>query len=238
MESSKNMKSYETRSLLLSAENIHKHYTIGKQIIPVLNDVSFKLYRGEIVAVVGESGVGKSTLLNVLGTLDRPSQGKVILEGQDLSELDDRSLAALRNQKIGFIFQFHHLLPEFSALENVYMPGLIGAKSLSLVQEQAAELLNQVGLSQRMHHRPNELSGGEQQRVAFARALFNDPLLILGDEPTGNLDHKNSDEVMKIIWKLCRKRNQTFLLVTHNEKLAEQVDRKIELIDGRIKSYL
>lgn len=198
----------------------------------VLRGISLDVARGEIVAIVGASGAGKSTLLHIVGTLDRPTSGNVLYDGEDVFEMDDESLARFRNQKIGFVFQFHHLLPEFTALENVAMPAMIGGKKLSDVEAHALALLREVGVEDRAGHKPSKLSGGEQQRVAVARALMNSPRVILADEPSGNLDSANARILHKIIWNLSRKRGQTFIVVTHNEELADQSDRIMRIADG------
>ncbi len=215
--------------------NLRKSYHSGPVELHVLEGVSIRIKAGEIIAIVGASGVGKSTLLNLMGGLDRPTNGTVLYGDQDIFELTDRELAQFRNREIGFIFQFHHLLPEFAAIENVMMPALISGKRKGDARELAAELLRDVGLTERENHRPGELSGGEQQRVAVARALVNKPKVVLADEPTGNLDRKTSEEVHDLLWELNERMNQTFIIVTHNEGLAERSDRIIRLADGRAK---
>lgn len=187
-----------------------------------------------MISVMGASGVGKSTLLNILGTLDRPTTGEVIFNGMNICEKSDMELASFRNSKIGFIFQFHHLLPEFTAFENVMMPAIIHKKDRRKAIQAAEELLAKVGLQDRMHHRPGELSGGEQQRVAIARALINTPEIILADEPTGNLDTHTGEEVFDLLRKINQESNTTFILVTHNEKLAHQTNRILKMVDGQI----
>jgi lipoprotein-releasing system ATP-binding protein len=201
--------------------------------LPVLRGIDIAVEVGEIVSIVGDSGVGKSTLLNLMGALDRPTGGTVLYEGQDIFKLTDRELARFRNQELGFVFQFHHLLPEFSAIENVMMPALITGKKKEEARETAAELLGRVGLTGRQQHKPSELSGGEQQRVAVARALVNDPKVVLADEPTGNLDRKTSEGIHDLLWELNERANQTFIIATHNESLAQRCDRIIELADGK-----
>jgi lipoprotein-releasing system ATP-binding protein len=191
--------------------------------------------QGQIVAIVGHSGVGKSTLLHILGALDRPSSGAVMIDGTRLDGFNDRELSHFRNQTVGFVFQFHHLLPEFSALENVMMPALIAGKPREEISARARLLLGEVGLEHRLSHRPGELSGGELQRVAVARALMNNPKIVLADEPSGNLDQANSQALHDLLWKLSRKDNRTFIIVTHNLELAENADKVIELFDGQIK---
>ena len=220
---------------VLSVRDVCKSYTSGDVDLNVLKDITFNITRGEIVCIIGPSGVGKSTLLNIIGTLDKPTSGDVFIDSERVSGLAEDSLAHFRNARIGFVFQFHHLLPEFSALENVMMPGIIKRENEEKVRESAEYLLQEVGLMDRMTHKPGELSGGELQRVAFARALINEPSLVLADEPTGNLDRKNSGALHDIVWSLCREKKQTFILVTHNEHLAEKADRVIELFDGGVK---
>jgi len=202
----------------------------------VLKGIDLSICEGEIVAVIGPSGVGKSTLLHIIGALDRPTEGKVELDGVDIFSYDDLRLARLRNKTVGFVFQFHHLLPEFTALENVMLPGMIAGTAKEKLRKRAESLLSEVGLQDRAHHRPSELSGGEQQRVAVARALINQPRLILADEPSGNLDLHTAESLHQLIWQLSRQHRQTFVIVTHNRELAERSHRVIELYDGQIKS--
>ena len=204
-----------------------------------LNFQSFKVLilkvnRSELLAVVGASGVGKSTLLHIIGTLDRPTAGRVLYDEQDIFTWQDTELARFRNKEIGFVFQFHHLLPEFTALENVAMGALIATQNNKAVYEQAAALLDYVGLSERLSHYPSQLSGGERQRVAIARALINKPKVILADEPTGNLDRRSSEAVLELLWDLNSKSGQTFVIVTHNQELAQKVDRVVQLVDGKV----
>jgi len=215
---------------MLKVRNLHKSYAS----LEVLRGVDLEIAKGEIVSVVGASGSGKSTLLHVLGTLDRPDSGAVELEGKSLFDYSDKELAKVRNQSIGFVFQFHNLLPEFTALENVCMPGFIAYRNEKEVRSRAAELLKILGLSERVDHKPSELSGGEQQRVSVARALINDPAIVFADEPSGNLDSKNAAELHKLFFSLRDRLNVTFVLVTHNEELAEMADRKLEIEDGII----
>jgi len=203
--------------------------------LDVLRGISLTVRRGEIVAIAGASGAGKSTLLHIIGTLDRPTSGEVRLDGVDVFSLPDEELARFRNRHIGFVFQFHHLLPEFSALENVAMPALIGGGEIHRVKDRAAELLAEVGLGDRAGEKPPKLSGGEQQRVAVARALMNSPRVVLADEPSGNLDSENAHLLHSIIRDLSRKRGQTFVLVTHNEALAQEADRVLRIADGVIQ---
>jgi lipoprotein-releasing system ATP-binding protein len=201
----------------------------------VLRGISLKIRGGEIVAVVGASGAGKSTLLHIIGTLEKPTTGTVFYSGEDVFSLGEEALSRFRNEHIGFVFQFHHLLPEFTAFENVAMPALIRGKKIAEVEQQAMTLLREVGLETRAYEKPSTLSGGEQQRVAVARALINNPRVILADEPSGNLDSENARNLHKLIWNLSRSRNQTFVIVTHNEILAQQADRVVRIADGVIK---
>jgi len=226
-------------NVLLTAHNIHKRYSMEKDhAIEVLKGIDLTIQRGEILAVIGHSGAGKSTLLHVLGALDRPTEGEVRIDGQAVSEMNGDTLARFRNRTIGFIFQFHHLLPEFSALENVMMPGLIGNMNRKELMQRAESLLDKVGLKDRMTHRPTELSGGEQQRVAFARSMINDPLMVLADEPSGNLDLHNSQALHELMWELVREQQKTFVVVTHDRELAKRADRSIVLLDGKIDEPL
>jgi lipoprotein-releasing system ATP-binding protein len=220
---------------LLEASGLSKQYGEGPQAIHVLRDLSLAIHPTERVAIVGESGVGKSTLLHILGVLDQPTAGRVLLDGQDLFALSEPERAALRNREIGFIFQFHHLLPDFTALENVAMPGLIAGLSLSEARQRAQTMLEHVGLADRLTHRPGELSGGEQQRVAVARALVMKPRIILGDEPTGNLDPVTGESVLRLLLDLNRQLGATLVIVTHSEKLAAAMDRTLQLQRGRLK---
>jgi lipoprotein-releasing system ATP-binding protein len=190
--------------------------------------------KGQVAAIVGPSGCGKSTLLHVLGTLDRPDQGQVLINGTDVLQLSPKKLAAFRNHHIGFVFQFHHLLPEFSALENVAIPGWLAGRSKAVVRQGATRLLDKLGLSHRLDHKPSQLSGGEQQRVAVARALINQPAIVLADEPSGNLDSINARELHQLFFRLRDETGQTFLLVTHNEELARQCDRVWTMRDGML----
>jgi len=207
---------------------------MGKKTISVLKGASLTIDHGEIIAIMGKSGAGKSTLLNVIGTLDRPDSGDIYFEGQPLFKYNDRQLAEFRNKNIGFVFQFHYLLPEFDALENVMMPGLITSTDDKILRSRAEELLVRVGLADRLHHRSNELSGGEQQRVAFARSLINQPKLILADEPSGNLDNHSSEILHEMMWSFTKEFNTAFIVVTHDRNLAEKADRIINIVDGVI----
>jgi len=217
-------------SILVKATNIHKSYGTLK----VLKGIDVEVQQGEIVAIVGASGAGKSTLLHILGTLDRPDEGKVMLKEMDVFAYSSKNLAAFRNKSIGFVFQFHNLLPEFSALENVMMPGWIAGQRQQEVRQRAEELLSMLGLGHRIDHKPSELSGGEQQRTAVARALINQPDLVLADEPSGNLDSKNAEELHQLFFTLREKMNQTFIIVTHNQEFARMADRIVELKDGMV----
>ncbi len=221
--------------LFIQVIDLYKSFTIGQREIPVLKGVQLGIKRGELLGIVGVSGVGKSTLLHILGALDRPSSGQVIVDGEDISRLNDNQLAHFRNHKIGFVFQFHHLLPEFTALENTMMPALINGSNWTGIVEQAKEILKAVGLEQRLQHRPGELSGGEQQRVAVARALMLEPQVILADEPTGNLDTQTSEEVFSLLKRLQQHKGITLVMVTHNESLARQADRIVKMVDGKIE---
>ncbi len=215
---------------MIIASNIHKSY----ETLNVLKGVAITIEEGEIISIVGASGAGKSTLLHILGTLDRANSGTLEIKGTNISTLSDKKLAEFRNKNIGFVFQFHHLLPEFTALENVCIPAFIAGTSESVAKEKAKELLAFLGLSDRMNHKPNELSGGEQQRVAVARALINNPAVILADEPSGNLDSTTAKELHQLFFTLRKKFNQTFVIVTHNEELANMADRKLVMRDGNI----
>jgi len=202
--------------------------------LEVLKGISLEVKRGEVVSIVGASGAGKTTLLQILGTLLPADSGRVWVDGTDVSSLGDRELSAFRNRHIGYVFQFHHLLPEFTALENVCLPGLIGMRDRREVERQAVDLLRLMGLSDRFDHKPAELSGGEQQRVAIARALINGPSVLLADEPSGNLDSRNRDEIHRLFFDLRERLQQTVVIVTHDERLAAMADRTITMSDGRI----
>ena len=215
---------------MIETLDIHKSFGTLK----VLKGINISVKKGEVVSIVGASGAGKTTLLQIIGTLMKQDNGNVTINNIDPSELKEERLAAFRNKNIGFVFQFHHLLPEFSALENVCIPALIALKKRKAAEEKAKELLSFLGLQERLQHRPNELSGGEQQRVAVARALVNDPMVILADEPSGNLDSNNKKELHELFFKLRDKFNQTIVIVTHDKVLAEMSDRKIILADGMV----
>ena len=215
---------------MLKSRKVTKFY--GQ--LQVLKGIDLTIARGEIVSIVGASGAGKSTLLHILGTLDQPDSGQVLLDGQDITALKGNDLATFRNQRIGFIFQFHNLLPEFTALENVSIPGYLGRRPKAAVEARATELLTRLGLQHRLHHLPVQLSGGEQQRTAVARALINAPAIVFADEPSGNLDSHNAEELHQLFFQLRRELNQTFVIVTHNEQLAHMADRQVEMKDGMI----
>ncbi|MDQ6610259.1 MAG: ABC transporter ATP-binding protein [Bacteroidota bacterium] len=215
---------------MLTATNIHKRY----DTVEVLKGVDIKVNKGEVVSIAGPSGSGKSTLLHILGTLDKPDAGEIWLHDKQVTKLQGNLLAYFRNKHIGFVFQFHHLLPEFSAVENVCIPGWLSSKAKSEVKQRATELLQILGLSHRMGNKPNQLSGGEQQRVAVARALINSPDIVFADEPTGNLDTANAKELHQLFFDLRQKFQQTFLIVTHNEELAQISDRVLQMKDGKI----
>jgi lipoprotein-releasing system ATP-binding protein len=221
---------------LIALRNLSKEYVDGPRVVRVLTDLDLEIGAGERVAIVGESGVGKSTLLHILGTLDRPTGGEVWFDGENLTSKSDRDLAQFRNREIGFIFQFHHLLPDFTALENVMMPMLIGGVATDVACRRATELLDRVGLAERLEHKPGELSGGEQQRVAVARALVQEPRAVLADEPTGNLDPVTGEGVQRLLLELNRERNITLVVVTHSATLAGAMDRTLRLAAGRIAS--
>lgn len=204
--------------------------------LEILKGVDLNINKGEIVSIVGSSGAGKTTLLSILGTLDRATSGELLFEGQNLMQLNDRKLAAFRNQRIGFVFQFHQLLPEFTALENIIIPALIAKTKRKEAEARAMELLELLQLSGRAQHKPSALSGGEQQRVAVARALINNPSIILADEPSGNLDSKNANDLHNLFFTLREKYGQTFVIVTHNQELAKMADRSIVMSDGKIIS--
>lgn len=219
---------------LIRVVDVHKSYYDGESELPVLQGINLEIYMSELLAIVGASGVGKSTLLHIIGTLDKPTAGNVLYDEQDIFARSDTELARFRNKEIGFVFQFHHLLPEFTALENVAMGALITSSNNKTVYKEAESLLDYVGLSERLSHYPSQLSGGERQRVAIARALINQPKVVLADEPTGNLDRRSSEAVLELLWDLNSKAGQTFVIVTHNQELAEQVDRVIQLVDGKV----
>ncbi len=219
---------------LVTVQNVTKTFEHEGRSLEVLKGIDLEIGSGEMVTIVGPSGAGKSTLLHLIGTLDLPTEGRILYGGRDVTRLGSSDLAEFRNRSIGFVFQFHHLLPEFTALENVMMPGLIqGGRRL---EDRARELLSEVGLSERLTHRPGELSGGEQQRVALARALLMEPKLVLADEPTGNLDSQTSNSVQSLIFDLNRRHGITFLIVTHSRDFAAMMPRQVSMKDGRIDS--
>ena len=215
---------------MLEAINIHKKFSE----LDVLKGVDLKVDKNEIVSIVGASGAGKTTLLQIIGTLEKSDSGSVFFEGKDIGQMNQNELSIFRNQNIGFVFQFHNLLPEFTSLENVCIPGFIAKRKKKNVEEKAIDLLVKLGLESRLHHKPNQLSGGEQQRVSVARSLINDPMLILADEPSGNLDSKNAESLHEIFFELRNQYHQTFIIVTHNQKLADLADRKLTMSDGII----
>lgn len=215
---------------IIEVKNIFKSY--GD--LPVLKGVNMSVNKGEVISIVGASGAGKSTLMHIIGTLDQADKGQVIIDNKDLSGLRGKALSDFRNKHIGFVFQFHQLLPEFTALENVLMPAWIAGEKDSSADQRAKDLLKRMGLQERIHHKPSELSGGEQQRVAIARALINNPAIILADEPSGNLDSSNAKQLHQLFFELRNEMNQTFVIVTHNNELADMADRKLTIKDGII----
>ena len=216
---------------MIIVKDIHKSYGT----LEVLKGISLEVGKGEIISIVGASGAGKSTLLHIIGTLDRADAGTIEMNAVNVRKLSDKKLAAFRNKHIGFVFQFHHLLPEFTALENICIPGFLGKRNKREVERKAMDLLKFMGLNERSHHKPNELSGGEQQRVAVARALINNPDVILADEPSGNLDSASAVELHKLFFSLRNSFNQTYIIVTHNSELANMADRKLTMRDGVIE---
>jgi lipoprotein-releasing system ATP-binding protein len=227
------MTSMSTNSII-TLDSVRKEYTIDSAKVEALRGVSVSVPQGAMVAVTGKSGAGKSTLLHIIGTLDRPTSGQVMINGVDVSRLRDKDLSRFRSRSIGFIFQMHNLLPEFSAMENVMMPGIIAGFRIAELRERAAMLLSNVGLGARLHHKPGELSGGEQQRVAIARALFMAPPLLVADEPTGNLDRKTSVMIQDLLLELVRSENMTLILVTHDMELAARLPSQLVMEDGGI----
>jgi lipoprotein-releasing system ATP-binding protein len=219
---------------LVTVQNVTKTFEHEGRSLEVLKGIDLEIGSGEMVTIVGPSGAGKSTLLHLIGTLDLPTEGRILYGGRDVTQLGSSDLAEFRNRSIGFVFQFHHLLPEFTALENVMMPGLIQGRRR--LEDRARQLLDEVGLSERLTHRPGELSGGEQQRVALARALVMEPKLVLADEPTGNLDSQTSDSVQSLIFDLNQRHGITFLIVTHSRDFAAMMPRQVSMKDGRIDS--
>ena len=221
------------RSNIIEIRDLTKIYTDGLGV-KALDGLSLKVKRGEFLSIIGPSGSGKSTLLHMIGILDTPTSGTILIDGEDVTTMSDKERSNARNKMLGFIFQYHHLLPDFSALENVMMPLLISGKNKAEAREIAKELLKEVGLEDRIDHRPNQLSGGQNQRVDVARALANSPKIVIGDEPTGNLDSNSSDKIYELLRKLNRDYGQTFILVTHDENMAAKTDRIIRIVDGRI----
>jgi len=223
------------RTILLRADHLHKDFPTGKkETLQVLRGIDIEIAQGEIVVIIGPSGSGKSTLLHIISALDRPTQGKVFFEGEDLVAMSERAVTNFRNKTMGFIFQFHHLLPEFTALENVAMPALIGGAGMREVKTKALQLLAEVGLADRATHRPSALSGGEQQRVAVARAMMNDPKIIFADEPSGNLDEENGVKLHGLLVQLAQERKLTFVIATHNPDLTKRADRILRLSEGKL----
>jgi len=223
-----------SKSAVIQAVNLSKSFQKDGTRMEILKNLDFEIGSGESVAILGASGAGKSTLLHILGTLDHPTSGNLFINGEDVFGYDERKIAELRNRKIGFVFQFHHLLPEFSSLENVMMPALINGMPKREARSRAEFVLNEVSLGDRVTHKPGELSGGEQQRVAVARAVIMEPDIILADEPTGNLDTETGERVQDVLINLNKTRNMTLIIVTHNQLLAERLDRSIGLRDGKI----
>lgn len=221
-------------NLVLSLKGVARHFKQGQESLAILDGIDFDIAEGEIVALVGPSGAGKSTLLQTAGLLDRIDQGTIAIDGLDVTKSSDREKTNLRKEKLGFVYQYHHLLPEFSALENIVLPQMIAGKSKKQAEEQAEKLLQAVSLAKRAHHRPAELSGGEQQRVAIARALANQPRLLLADEPTGNLDPETSDQVFNLLLDEVRKSGLSALIATHNPTLAARMDRTVTLKQGKL----
>lgn len=221
---------------LIEAVEVTKTFTTAAGELNVLKGISMSVGSGEMVGIIGASGAGKSTLLHILGALDKPTSGRILFRGKDLSQMDDNDLAGIRNAHIGFVFQFHHLLPEFTAVENVVFPGIIGGRPFAKVEEDARVLLEELGLAKRLQHRPGQLSGGEQQRVAVARALIQSPQIVLADEPTGNLDTATGNELFGLFVELNRSRGVSFVIVTHNQSLSDRCHRVVEMADGMMKT--
>ncbi|ETA68526.1 MAG: lipoprotein-releasing system ATP-binding protein [Methanolobus sp.] len=222
-------------SFIIQTRGLSKIYMNGVEV-RALDNVDLDIKRGEFLSIIGPSGSGKSTLLHMIGILDTPSSGTITIDGKVVTDMSEKERSKVRNEVLGFIFQYHHLMPDFNALENVMMPLLVGGVKRSEAKKVAAKLLDEVGLGDRMDHRPNQLSGGQAQRVAIARALANNPGIVIGDEPTGNLDTKSSDKIYELLRQLNRDRGQTFILVTHDEEMARKTDRIIRIVDGHIES--
>ena len=227
-------KDFKPEQSVIAVRNLSKSFSNGGVSIDVLKELNFDLAAGDTVAIVGASGIGKSTLLHIIGTLDRPDSGKLLFKGEDVFLYDDFKLARFRNESVGFVFQFHHLLPEFSALENAMMPALIHGTQKEKATQAAEKILVRVGLQDRLHYRVGKLSGGEQQRVALARALALKPLVLLADEPTGNLDKANSEQIHSLLMELNREFSMTLVVVTHNTELASLMSRKVTIVDGKL----
>jgi lipoprotein-releasing system ATP-binding protein len=219
---------------ILRGTGIHKEFPSGEGVLHVLKGIDLEVHRGEFLCIVGASGVGKSTLLHVVGLLDRPTRGSIRFDGEEVSGLNTAEAASIRNEKVGFVFQFHGLLPEFTAQENVMLPMLIGRRNFLDARRSAIEMLDRVGLQHRLSHRPSQLSGGELQRVSIGRALVKTPRIILADEPTGNLDQQTSKEIHDLMFELCRSIETSFIIVTHNQELSDRADRILYMVDGRI----
>ena len=220
----------------ISIENLSKSYVQGSRRVEALRGINLRFGSGESIAIVGASGAGKTTLLHILGTIDRPSEGQILYDGEDVFALKERDRARFRNRTVGFVFQFHHLLPEFTALENTMMPALIQGMPREKAKARAGELIEHMGLLDRMTHKPGELSGGEQQRIAVARALIMEPKVLLADEPTGNLDRETGEGIFRLILQMHEQKDITTVIVTHNEEIAERLPRHIRLVDGRVPS--
>ncbi|MBI4377826.1 MAG: ABC transporter ATP-binding protein [Nitrospinae bacterium] len=219
---------------LVQVKGVRKSFKVGDEHLEVLKGLNFSIIKGEMLGIVGASGAGKSTLLHIIGALDRPTEGNILFHNQDIFTMNDTQLAEFRNRRVGFVFQFHNLLPEFTALENVMMPALITKTREDAAVREAKRILTEVGLRDRINHKPGKLSGGEQQRVSVARALINNPDLVLADEPTGNLDSKTSEDIHGLLWGLNKEKGQTFVIVTHNDIMVKKMMRVIRLVDGVI----
>jgi lipoprotein-releasing system ATP-binding protein len=235
LDESPSQRSSRRSSARVEVADLHKSFEHSGRTLSILRGINLTLEPGEMVAIVGASGAGKSTLLHVLGTLDLPTSGSIRFNGEDICRLDSTRLAEFRNRAIGFVFQFHHLLPEFTALENVMLPGLIQRLPRRMMEKRASDILGRVGLSHRLTHKPGELSGGEQQRVALARAMVSEPALLLADEPTGNLDSRTGEEIHALFVELNRERGTTMLIVTHNPELAGLMPRRLRMVDGGLQ---